>query len=94
MVKRTSQSRLREENRVGSHKESFSEIQFHDFLAKGLFHVCCCVHPDHPLTYAYKDPLAMQLPLAFAMEPSLLPLAISNGFHLDSRASVISLYEN
>ncbi|GJJ15656.1 hypothetical protein Clacol_009934 [Clathrus columnatus] len=37
------------------------------------------------MVFSPKDPLSVQLPLAFALEPSLLPLAISNGFRLDSR---------
>lgn len=32
-----------------------------------------------------QDPVATQLPLAFALEPSLLPLAVANGFHMDSK---------
>jgi len=37
------------------------------------------------MVFAPKDPIAGQLPLAFALEPTLLPLAVSNGFHMDSK---------
>ncbi|KAI0317788.1 hypothetical protein OF83DRAFT_1119562, partial [Amylostereum chailletii] len=32
-----------------------------------------------------KDPIMTQFPLALAIEPRLLPLAVANGFHMDSR---------
>ncbi|KIJ54821.1 hypothetical protein M422DRAFT_221215 [Sphaerobolus stellatus SS14] len=37
------------------------------------------------MIFSPKDPLATQLPLAFALEPTLVPLALANGFHLDPK---------
>ncbi|KAF8583350.1 hypothetical protein K439DRAFT_1634534 [Ramaria rubella] len=37
------------------------------------------------MVFAPKDPVAAQFPLAFALEPSLLPLAVANGFRMDSK---------
>ncbi|KAF8513762.1 hypothetical protein JB92DRAFT_3116073 [Gautieria morchelliformis] len=37
------------------------------------------------MVFAPKDPIAAQLPLAFALEPSLLPLAVTNGFRMEAK---------
>jgi hypothetical protein len=34
-----------------------------------------------------QDPIATQFPLALAIEPRLLPLAVANGFTMDSKVS-------
>lgn len=41
-----------------------------------------------------QDPIATQLPLAFALEPSLLPLAVANGFHMDSKVCLRSAFRS
>ncbi|THU87049.1 hypothetical protein K435DRAFT_826523 [Dendrothele bispora CBS 962.96] len=39
----------------------------------------------HFIPFSPKDPLMAQFPLALAIEPRLLPYAVANGFHMDSK---------
>jgi hypothetical protein len=57
--------------------------------------VCLAQNRKYYLIFVPKDPFAGQLPLAFALEPTLLPLAVANGFHMDSKVSYMSFgYED
>lgn len=62
------------ESRFPSHLRHISWETIRDILDK-----------YHFIPFSTKDPIMVQFPLALALEPRLLPYAVSNGFYMDSK---------
>ncbi|KAI0304324.1 Squalene/phytoene synthase-domain-containing protein [Multifurca ochricompacta] len=62
------------ESRLRSDRRGLATDAIAEMLDKGKF-----------IPFCSKDPIMAQFPLALSIEPRLLPLAIANGFRMDSR---------